>query len=302
MNFCPSNLILFQFDADAVDLSQFAEQASEFPLTEPGPLELERVGFVPLSERDEKKLAVRAGNYTAFAVGIKTKVVPGSVVRERVRVELRKAIENGEPSSGRLRKRIRENVMDELLARAFCKLTVVRGWVDHRGWLLVDTGSANAAELVVSTLRKAIGSMPATRPVSEALGVVFSEWVKSGEADPGSPDSASFGLGDSCTLVTPGGGPRWTGRDVDLLGMEVKEHLGAGARFERMGLTFGGMFSLTLDVNCVVRQLRVMDQMEEPSSDDEDEIDEDAMLVLPAQNVEGLVDGLGRILAFDRAA
>lgn len=245
----PKNIIPFVFNADCVDFSQFDEQLNEFPLTEPGPLEAERVGFVPPSGIDGEPLAIHVDRFIACAIGIKTKVVPASVIAERVKVRVQELIAHGFAVGGKRRRELRNEIRDDLLRQAFCKTSTVRCWIDRRGWLFFDTSSRNMAEVCLSRLREAMGSFPASPPVAEVAEIAFASWVRDGSA----PNP--FELGDSCVLSTPNGST-WTGKKIDLCGMEVSEHLRAGAEFDRIGLHFAERLAFTLDTDCIVRQLK----------------------------------------------
>lgn len=246
----PKNIVPFSFDPNAVDFSQFDEQLNALPLTEPGPLEAERVGFVPASGIVGEPLSVQVDRFLAFAVGIKTKIVPGSVIAERLKVKVQELTAQGRPVGGKMRRELRNAIRDDLLRQAFCKTTTVRCWIDRRGWLFVDTSSRNMADVCLSRLREAMGSFPAVPPRAATAKAAFRAWVRQN----GAP--APFDLGDSCVLSIPASGATWTGKKINLCGKEVAEHLDAAAEFDRIGLQFAERLAFTLDANCIVRQLK----------------------------------------------
>lgn len=262
MSTYPRNIIPFVF-APSIDFSQIEEQLGELPLTEPGPLEAGRVGFVPPSGVDGDPLTVRVDRYIGFAVGFKEKVIPASVVQERLKNKIQELTKQGHPVVGRRRRELKQEIFDELLQQAFCKLSVVRGWIDTRGWLFFDTSSVNNADASLSRLREAMGSFPAV-PLKAASRLFFSDWIAKG-APPG-----EFGFGDSCVLAVDGSSTRWTGKGVDLCGEEVREHLKNGARFDRIGLAYAARLVFSLDNQCVVRQLACVEEMPEPAEDEGD--------------------------------
>ena len=284
------NIIPFRFDPKACDFSDLAERVAEHPLAEPGPLELERVGFVSLLSSDDERFIVDSEQYIAFAVGIKKKVIPPSVLNERLKRKVREVASADQRRVGvKERKRFREAILDDMLRQAFSKLTVVRGWIDKRGWLLVDTSSRPNAELVLSTLRKAMGSFPAVPPQADKPAtLVFDAWITGRAAD------AGFDFGEECVLATPDSATRWTGRGVDLCGPEVEEHLSAGARVERMGLCFDDRLAFMLDGEMNIRKFKMLDTVfDDAESTDEGEASEfQAMLHLTGGEVSRLLDRL----------
>lgn len=282
----PKNAIAFQFAPSGVDLTNFAERLAEFPLATPGPLEMERVGFLPFSGNEDDPLAVSVDRFLAFAVGLRSKVIPGSVLRERLQEKVREVVAKGGTVTGKERKRLRDAVKDELMRQAFCKLTVIRGWIDRRGWVFFDTSSNNNAELALGEVRKALGSFPAVRPADAAPATVFQRWVREKATE------APFGFGDSCVLALPDSGSRWTGKGVDVCGVEVEEHLNAGSSFERMGLTFNDRLSFTFDVNFAVKQLRWLDTDDSADEGDDAEAVAAANMLRVAGDVSELLNGL----------
>lgn len=259
----PKNIVPFSFDPNEVDFSQFDEQLAALPLTEPGALEAERVGFVPPSGIDGEPLCVRVDRFLACAVGIKTKIVPASVIAERLKAKVQELAAQGRPVGGKMRRDMRNAIRDELLRQAFCKTTTIRCWIDRRGWLFVDTSSSNMAEVCLARFREAMGSFPAVPPRAVAAKASFRSWVRQGLA----PDP--FELGDSCALSIPASGAVWTGKKINLCGKEVAEHLDAGAEFDRIGLQFSERLSFTLDANCVVRQLKSISETSQSGAEDE---------------------------------
>lgn len=290
MSSYPRNLTPFTFDP-SVDFSNLEEQVGGLPLIEPGALEVGRVGFVPPSGVDGDPLVVRVDRYLAFAVGIKEKVIPASVIHERLKAKIQELGKQGYVVGGKRRRELKREIIDVLLAQAFCKLTVVRGWIDKRGWVFFDTSSVKNAEVCLSRLREAMGSFPAV-PVQAASRILFGAWVRAGEPP------ARFGFGDSCVLAIES--TRWTGKGVDLCGEEVREHLKAGAQFDRIGLSFDDRLVFSLDSQCVVRQLACVEEMSEPA-DEEGDRGFEADVLRVAADASGLFTEIVRALQIELA-
>ena len=74
----------------------------------------------------------------------------------------------------------------ELLASAFVKTHITRGWFDSTGWLVIDTASANKAEAALDALRNALDEFPArfwrTQQVPESAMTL---WVSTQEPPEG---------------------------------------------------------------------------------------------------------------------
>src|SRR3546814_18526345 len=78
----------------------------------------------------------------------------------------------------RSRKRLKEDLVHELLPRAFVKPSRTDAMLDlEHGLCIVDSSSRKSAEGVVSEIRNALGSFPALTPNAEvAPGSVLTGW------------------------------------------------------------------------------------------------------------------------------
>lgn len=282
----PKNTIAYKFNPSEVDLSTLADKLAENPSREPGPLELEHVGFLPQTGIEGDPFTISVKNLVTFAVGIRKKVLPASVINERVAAKIRELVSQGEPVGSKVRKRIKESVTDELMRIAFNKLTVIRGFIDDGGWIFFDTSSVKNAELALSEVRDALGSLPAIPPRAAAISQSFGQWVRSGEC----PDD--FNFGDSCVLMLPDAGSRWAGKGVDVCGVEVEEHLNAGSVFERMGLIYKDRLSFTFDNVFVVKSLKWLETDEERSIPEDSEEAAQATLLHIGGDITELLNGL----------
>ncbi len=291
------NVTPFRFSPSLNDsLKNLGAALAEHALRDPGPHELETIGFVSPVAEGSDILARSVGQFTAFAVGVRKKILPGSVLRERVTAKARKIAEKeGRKVGGKERKRIRDEILTEMLGQAFVKSTITGAWIDHEnGWLLVDTASRSIAELVVSTLRKAVGSFPAVPAApEESPRLLMTDWLSRGDLPEG------FSLGDECELRDPSAsvGARWKGAKVDLDSEEVKEHLRNGMQAFLLGLDAGGRVSFVLDEAIVLRKVSFGDVvMDEVGDSHEDAIGEfDANFTVIGAEVAALLNRLSDV-------
>ncbi|HVC18121.1 MAG TPA: recombination-associated protein RdgC, partial [Rhodanobacter sp.] len=118
------NLTLFRFSpAVAADLERLDEVLAEHRLRPCGPLEMFTRGFVPPVGRGEDlPLTHRMKQCTLLTVGGEDKLLPAQVVNEELQRKVQKiAEEEGRKVGGRERKRIKEDLLTELLPRAFVR-------------------------------------------------------------------------------------------------------------------------------------------------------------------------------------
>lgn len=269
MNF--RNLTLFRFSAAvATDLSRLDEVLPKHRLRAVGPMEMSTSGFVSPLGRGEESLTHTVGSHTLVVGASENRMLPSAVVNDELAKRTQKIAEQeGRKVSGRERKRIKDDVLNDLLPRAFVRQTLTAAYVDSRnGWLVVNTASRKTAENLLSQLREALGSFPAV-PLApeESPRLLMTHWVATGELPTG------FALGDEIELRDPAtaSGAIARCRRQDLDSDEVREHLRTGKHVFRIGLTFDDRISFVLGEDLVLRKVRFLDvvldeQADEPES------------------------------------
>lgn len=262
------NATLFRFPAILAASAILAEPTGdalqetllECLLKPVGPLELSSRGFVPPLGRDSTDMALwaDAGNYVLLAMGTEERMLPGPVL-ERALAEKLDAIERaeGRKPGGKTRKRIKDELITDLLPKAFVKPSRTYGYLDlHRGVLVVDTSSRKVGEAFVSEVRRALGSFPALPLNAEiAPRSVLTGWVA------GEPLPEGLDLGDEATLKDPvdDGGTVKVSRH-ELQGEEIGRHLEGGKQVTRLGLVGNGdHLSFTLDEDLRLRKVKFLD-------------------------------------------
>jgi recombination associated protein RdgC len=232
-------------------------------------LDTHSVGWVAPAGRDADQL-VHAGNgRLMLCLRREERILPAVVVREHV-ADKAEAIEAAEsrPVGRKERQRIRDEVVTDLLPRAFTRSSHVYAYVDPKaGWVVVDSATAKKAEELLSALRDALGSLR-VKPlaVNRAPASALTQWLES-TLPPG------FTLGDECELKEPvdrGGVMR--GRRIDLSSAEVKSHLDAGMRVAKLAVDWQERIGCILCDDLGIRRLRfldlVMQEAAETESDD----------------------------------
>lgn len=283
------NLILYQLHGDAIPSpADFdAAIAAAGPIRDPGPLELTSYGWRPPLGRESTNLVHRVGLDVLLTFGTCARILPAQVVNDAVAKRL-DAIEaeRGRRPGGKERQRIKDEVITDLMPRAFLKHSAVRAWFDHaNGILAIDTTSRKTAETVVHALREALGSFPATPVAAQASArLILTGWL----TGDGMPDDIV--LGDECELRDPGDdGAIVRCRRQDLAAEEVREHLNAGKQVAALRIGFDDRMSLVLGEDLSLRKLRFSDSVNDYLGDPEDQRAElDAQLALYAAELRRL--------------
>ena len=263
------NLTLFRFPT-SLNLADLDAQLAECELKPVGALELSSRGFVtPLGQHGDQ-FCQRQGDALWLAIGGEDKLLPGAVVNDLLQKKLA-AIEEkeGRKPGGRTRKRLKDELITELLPRAFVRAVRTDALIDTQtGVIAVDTSSRKSAESVVSEVRRALGSFPALPLNAEvAPRAILTGWIA------GDPLPAGLRLGDECELRDPTDtGAVVKIQRMDLSGNEIAKHLEAGKQATRLALTLDDHVSFVLGEDLVVRKFKLLDgavdQLEASDSDD----------------------------------
>ena len=263
------NLTLFRFDP-SLDLSDLETRLAHAALKPVGPLELASRGFIPPFGRDTEALSHRIGDATWLSVGSEDKLLPAAVVNDLLQKKLADLeAKEGRRPGGRARKRLKEDLVHELLPRAFVRPGRTDAILDlEHGICVVDTSSRKQAENVVSEIRQALGSFPALPLNAEiAPRSVLTGWIA------GEPLPEGLSLGDECELKDAADkGAVVKCQRQELLSDEVARHLEAGKQVTRLALALDDHVSFVLGEDLVVRKFKLLevavDSLESTERDD----------------------------------
>lgn len=256
-----------------------------------GSLEMGRVGWVaPFDRSMDGHLAHIVGGYRLLCMRREEKILPSGVVREFLDDKVA-AIEEGQGRKvGRKEKgELKDQVIFELLPRAFSRTSICYGYLTPDGWLIINTTSNKVAEEFVTLLRRSLGSLPVAPPqLKEAPVSVMTRWIESHEL----PDD--FILGNECELQEPGDeGGIVRCRRQELTADEVRAHLEAGKQVVKLAIGWGERVSGVVDETLTVRKLSFGDDLLEQADDiDDDAARFDADFVLMSGELERYITWL----------
>ena len=263
------NLTIFRFPT-SLDFSALETQLADARLKPVGPLELSSRGFVSPFGRDGEALSHSIGDAIWLSVGSEERLLPGAVVNDLLAKKLA-AIEEkeGRRPGGRTRKRLKDELVTELLPRAFVRPGRTDALLDlEHGICVVDSSSRKSAENVASEIRRALGSFPALPLNAEvAPRAVLTGWVA------GDPLPEGLSLGDECELKDAADkGAVVKCQRHELSCDEIGKHLEAGKQVTRLALNLDDHVSFVLGEDLVVRKFKLLDgavdQLESTDRDD----------------------------------
>jgi recombination associated protein RdgC len=213
--------------------------------------------------------------------------VPASAIKAAVeeRMEKYKQETGRERVGAKIKKEFREEVLMDLMPRAFTKQSSTTLWLDPvKKFVVVDSGSLTGADKVVSFLVEALGNIPGAaglkaKPVQTTLSAAasMSHWLSSREAPVG------FTVDRDCELKMPDDEKstvRYSRHTLEI--DEVAEHIAAGKVPTQLAMTWNDRVSFVLSEAGQIKKLKLLDVVLDGIGDkgkDDDGFDTDAAIL-----------------------
>ena len=217
----------------------------------------------PLGRHGEQLLHVTNGRLM-LCMRREDRLLPASVVREALEEKV-DAIEasEGRPVGRKEKSRIRDEIVVDLLPRAFTRSQRLFAYIDPRaGLIVVDTATTKKAEELLNLLRESVGSLK-VRPlqVSHSPALLLTRWLEGGLP-------ADFALQDECELKEPvDNGAVIRVRRADLSGDDIRRHVDGGMQATRLAVEWDERLRCVLGDDLAVRRLRFTDLVMEEAAD-----------------------------------
>ncbi|MBS7457112.1 recombination-associated protein RdgC [Coralloluteibacterium stylophorae] len=295
------NLCFFRFPT-TLTFDDLEERLAEHRLKPVGATELSSRGFVSPMGRDAEALTHKVERCVWLTMGGEERLLPSVVVNDAVQKKIDEIEETqGRRLGGRARKKLKEEIVFDLLPRAFVRPLRTDAYLDlEHGFIAIDTSSRKQAESVASELREALGSFPALPLNAEtAPRNVLTAWL-AGEALP-----EGLSLGDECELkdaADKGAVVKCTRQELDA--DEVTKHLEVGKQCTRLALTLDDHVSFVLGEDLIVRKLKFLDgavESLENSERDDQRAELDARFALMSGELKNLWTTLEASMKLSRA-
>ncbi|HET9485296.1 MAG TPA: recombination-associated protein RdgC [Xanthomonadales bacterium] len=297
------NLTLYRFPKSAAEAlgDGLEKRLKKHALKPCGPLEMQARGWVSPFGRNEPGLSHQVGHFLLLTLGLEDKILPPAVVNEVLAGKLEAlAEERGKPVGGRERKRLKDEVLFDLMPRAFSRPGRLSGYFDlKRGWAVFDTSSAKAAEQFLTVLRESLGSFVAI-PLDpeESPRNLMTGWLTGAKLPEG------FELGNECELKDPADtGAVVRARKLDLDSPEIREHLKSGKQASMLGLVAEERSSFVLGEDLTLRKLKFLDVVTEELENTEREsprAELDARFALMTLTLEPMLHRLEEVFRLTR--
>ena len=221
-----------------------------------GPTQLSSHGFVPSREKSGALIEVVAGQWI-MAVKIESKSVPATEVKKRLELRL-DAVEKetGRRPKGKRARELKDEVIQDLLPKAFAKEKRVLVWIAPAdGLVLIDSTSASQVDLVLGLLCEILFDTKLSL-INSTLSptTAMSGWLIGREGPP------HFSIDRECELKQPDGEKavvRYSRHTLDI--DEVVDHIKQGKQPTRLALTWLGRLSFVLTEGLHLKRISLLD-------------------------------------------
>lgn len=269
------NLAIYRFTEPFTLTAEVLEQKlQQQPFRPCGSQDEFSFGWTPPLGKTADNLVHANNGFMMICAKKEEKVIPAPVINEMLQERI---IEIEEREARRLpgkeRTRIKDELIFELLPRAFAFSRKTYAYLDSQGgWLVVDAASPKKAEDLLSQLRKCLGSLPVV-PIGASLkpAIIMTQWLLQHD------EPKDILIEDECELRSPeeeGGIIRCKRHDLAL--PEIKNHLDTGKQVIKLAMSWADRLSFVLDESLSVKRLKFLDLIQEQAADTEaaDEVEQ----------------------------
>lgn len=245
----------------------------------------------PIGDTEDAPLVHAANGFLLICLKLEEKILPASVVNDMLNEKVQSIeAQTGRKPGRRERNNMREDLVHSLLPRAFSKLTKLYGYIDPtHGWLVLNTASANKADLFLDYLRKSIGSLKIQLPEIQPISMLLTDWIMTNQYP------AEFSIDDTCVLEDSGEGGTIRCQRQDLLSEEIKGLLETGREIAQLTLTWRDQIRFTLTRELVIKSIKFLEIIQDQAKDIMTETAEqqfDASFTIMTETLRALIETL----------
>ncbi len=288
------NVMVYRLPAHwSASLKQVEQGLDKGRFVECGATQMKSLGWVAPRGVQHGVLAESVGGQWLLKLMMESKLVPAAVVKRALEQRVSKiAQETGRKPGKKESRDIKDELLLELLPKAFTKQDSVLVWIDPARRLLVtNAGSQGKADAVMTALVEALPGFAATLLQTEAsASASMSQWLASGEPP------AAFSIDRECELKAADESRamvRYARHQLDI--DEVRSHIGAGKLPTKLALTWNGRVSFMLTDAMHLKRISFLDVVFEGVAENDDAFDADAAIATGelSRLIPDLVDALG---------
>ncbi|MDX8405265.1 MAG: recombination-associated protein RdgC [Mariprofundus sp.] len=235
-----------------------------------GQMEMASSGWTaPLGHRDQMLVHQTDGNLM-FCLRREDKVLPASLVRELVDEKVFEVEQSGRAASRKEKSEFKEQVLTELLPRAFVRASHTYACIlPASGWLVINAASASKADELIEVLNKSLTMLPVVLPQTEqSPEAAMTGWLRHDGSLP-----EDFAFGEECELHDAGSDAVVRCRNIDVMSDEVRAHVNEGLTVTRLALNWRERISFVLAEDLSVKRMKfdtaIVDEAGDQAGDDQ---------------------------------
>ncbi|MBU6258913.1 MAG: recombination-associated protein RdgC [Burkholderiales bacterium] len=298
------NALLYRIDHwDPETPARLEERLASQRFVACGASQPESVGWVEPRGDAHAALVEAVAGQIILKLCAETKAVPGAVVKEELERRLdRVEHETGHRPKGKRVRELKDEIVHELLPRAFPKRASTWVWIaPQAGLLVVAAASAKKADGVVTRLVELLGGDArfSALQTQVAPATAMAQWLTDQDAP------AHFTIDRECELKQPDSekaAVRYARHTLEIA--EVGDHIRQGKLPTQLALTWSSRVSFVLTEGLALKKIKLLDVVMENAGPDDGGFDADVAIATGEMQllIPDLVAALGGLLAGAAAA
>ena len=263
------NLVTYQF-SKPFEMSgiELEETLKAVIFRKCGAHDMSTYGFVPALGAKTNALVHSSNGCLLVCARKEEKILPTSVVRVAMEEKIdRIEMEQDRTVYGKEKRALKDDVMLDLLPKAFTKSNFTQAYIDPvDGWLVVNAASFSQAEELTSLLRKALGSLAVATPgISLSPSNVLTNWLLD-------DFPCDFVPGNACEIKEfCEDGLEIKARHIRLPCESIGDHLENGMKVTSLNLTWDQSIEFTLNDRLQIKKIKYTDLIQEKMDETETE-------------------------------
>lgn len=206
------------------------------------------------------------GKTTMICLQLEERILPSSVVNDALNEKL-EAIqqETGRRPVGKHKQGIKDEVVLDLLPRAFTRAKRTYAYLDQASqFMVVDASSSKKAEELVELLRQSLGSFPVVPLNTKILpALLMTQWLN------GTNLKDDFLIKDECELKESSeDGAILRCKRQDLTSDEIQMHLDSGKEVTQLAINWNDTLDCILQDDFAIKRLKFSDELLEQAEND----------------------------------
>lgn len=285
------NALVYRIDQwEPPTQDEIAQRLEGSRFAECGPTQPEAAGWVEPRGEKHGALLESVGGQLILKLCSEAKPVPSGVVKQQLEAKLDQIEQaTGRRPKGKAKRELKEQIVHELLPRAFPKRSSTLVWLDLAAKrVLIGVSSAKKADAIVTRLVELFGGLRLA-PLQTALSpaTAMSAWLSDKEPPRG------FSIDRECELKQPDSekaAVRYARHTLEI--DEVGEHIKQGKLPTQLALTWNSRVSFVLTDALVLKKIKLLDVVLEGSGQGDADGGFDADVAITTGELRGLLPDL----------